>query len=97
MEEETIKPVKRKKRGDEATSWDRLVRTKSGKQVIFYIRIDEQLAKRMKIAGDWLKQKESENEGTGIKHNFPARYCIFCLEAATDGLEKAMKAEKENL
>jgi len=85
---------KKRKRGDEATSWDRLVPTASGNQVILYVRVDKELARRMKPCGDWLKERERKKEGTGIKENFPGKFCIFCLKAAVQGLEHAMEIEK---
>lgn len=99
-EKEKDEPEKRKQRKkkarDETTSWERLPLSKSGKQVVILFRVDKELRDRMATAGQWLKDRETMNEGAGIKHNFPGSFCKFCVESSLDAIEGIMNNKTEN-
>jgi hypothetical protein len=83
------KQTRRKSRKDEATSWERLPISKSGKQLIIIWRVSGSLRDRMKIVGNWVKAHE------GIKHNFPGEFTKFCVETYVEGIEKIMEQDEQ--
>ena len=94
MEEEQ-RNVKRGRR-NEATSWKRLMKTKSGKQVIILFNISNEMAARMERTGNVLKQIEAIEPGHGIKQNFPGAFCRFCINTTVESIERLMESSEEN-
>lgn len=94
MEEETDHV--KKHRRDEATSWKRLVKTKSRKQVTILFNVSNEMAERMERAGNILKQIEAIEPGKGIKQNFPGAFTKFCVNATVESIERLMESSEEN-
>lgn len=82
-----------RKRGqkDEATTWDRMIPTRSGRQVVIHISVPKELRDRMRKVAPLLVGMERQQTGKGIKRNFPGAYTKYCIKAVTESLEEIMR------
>jgi len=70
------------------TSWTRLPTTQTGNHIRIQFYVTKELRDRMERVAPMLIEMEKNTKGGGITKNTPGKFCEYCAETMTIGLEK---------